>query len=167
MGESKDEFIRVLKLQIKLASELYIHQCKEGWEKSQERRAKWENGEAFEDGSEEDTSKEEDEDAYESSFIDDSEIQDDPPSPKPEKSKKPEKKSKKKKNQRLYRYLKVDSKADDGILRSQYKKLSRKWHPDKNKSAEAGEIMKNVTLAYRILINPVHRSHYGESDIFS
>lgn len=169
MDGSKDELIRVIKLQIKFASELYIHQCKEGWKKSQERREEWENGEAFEDV-EEDTkaSKEEDEDAYESSFIDDSEIQDDPPSPKPEKkSKKSEKKSKKKKNQRLYTYLKVDSKADDSLLRRQYKKLSREYHPDKNKSAEAGEVMKNITLAYRILINPTYRSHYGKSAKFS
>ena len=40
--------------------------------------------------------------------------------------------------------------SNDVLLR-QYKKLSREWHPDKNSSQEAEEIMKNITMAYRIL----------------
>ena len=146
---NKEELLTLIKLQVNHASNLYIHKCKEENQKSQNRRRAWENGEAFEEENEDDT-----EDSYDSSFIDDSE--DHPPSPKAKKTKK------KKNNQRLYGYLKVDTKADDVLLRRQYKQLSREWHPDKNESAEAEEIMKNITLAYRILSDRVQRSLYGK-----
>ena len=149
-----------MRQQCKLAAQLYIHQCKEENQKSQKGRRAWENGEAFEheEENEEDTEGRNGDDSYDSSFIDDSEIPNDhPPSPKPKKSKK-----KSKNNHRLYGYLKVNQTANNEMLRSQYKKLSRQWHPDKNPSKEAEEIMKNITMAYRILSDRVERSRWGE-----
>ena len=155
MQQNKQELIQLIQLQMKLATKLYIHEEQEEYRKSQHQKFKYENGQGFE--------SEEDSDSYDSSFIDDTEEQNEQPSPE----KKPSKKKKKIDNTRLYNYLEVKPNVNIEKLRSQYKKLSRQWHPDKNKSPHAEERMKSITLAYRVLSDSTERSRYGKSVNFS
>merc|ERR1711862_791316 len=54
-------------------------------------------------------------------------------------------------------YLKLmDVKISDDVLKrvtKRYRKLSRKWHPDKNKSKGAKERFVKISQAYKILSN--------------
>ena len=53
----------------------------------------------------------------------------------------------------------VDSTADD--IKTAYRKLARKYHPDVNKTPEAINLFKDVIEAYKILSNPVEREKYN------
>ena len=68
---------------------------------------------------------------------------------------------KKKKQQNLYYLLGVTKDADTAAIKSAYKKLALKWHPDKNQgSEEATEMFKSISEAYAILSNPQRRKRY-------
>ncbi len=47
--------------------------------------------------------------------------------------------------------LGVDEDADFKVKRKAYFKLAHKWHPDRNKSPEAGQVFKLINHAYQIL----------------
>ena len=63
----------------------------------------------------------------------------------------------------LYNTLKVREDAPPEIIRAAYKALSGMYHPDKNSSPEANELMQKINNAYRILRDPEMRARYDES----
>jgi len=50
-----------------------------------------------------------------------------------------------------YEILGVDKSASDAEIKSAYKKMALKWHPDRNKTAEAEAKFKEVNEAYEVL----------------
>src|ERR671924_409865 len=57
-----------------------------------------------------------------------------------------------------YRILSVDRKADDKTIKSAYRKLARKYHPDVNKGQDAR--FKEINEAYEVLSDPEKRRRY-------
>src|SRR5438876_176769 len=57
-----------------------------------------------------------------------------------------------------YRILGVDRKADDKTIKSAYRKLARKYHPDVNKGQDAS--FKEINEAYEVLSDPEKRRRY-------
>lgn len=54
----------------------------------------------------------------------------------------------------------VDPKADTSAIKRKYYILARKYHPDKNDSAEAAEKFKEIAEAYQVLSDPQLRAKY-------
>eukprot|EP00092_Neocalanus_flemingeri_P092946 GFUD01118069.1.p1 GENE.GFUD01118069.1~~GFUD01118069.1.p1 ORF type:complete len:330 (-),score=92.17 GFUD01118069.1:93-1082(-) len=70
------------------------------------------------------------------------------------------------KETRFYDVLEVDPDADVATLKMSYRKLARKYHPDKN--PDAGDIFKEISMVYDVLSNPDRRRLYdmvGEQGI--
>ena len=61
-----------------------------------------------------------------------------------------------------YRTLGVASDADDDTIRTEYRKLARRYHPDVNSEAGAEERFKEISEAYSVLSDPDKRSAYDE-----
>jgi molecular chaperone DnaJ len=60
-----------------------------------------------------------------------------------------------------YEILGVDKNATQEEIKKAYRKLSLKWHPDKNQgSKEAEEKFKEISKAYQILSDPETRNTY-------
>lgn len=59
-----------------------------------------------------------------------------------------------------YEVLGLDKGATPSDVKSQYRKLALKFHPDRNKSAEAAEHFKEVSEAYAVLSDPKKRALY-------
>jgi DnaJ-class molecular chaperone len=59
-----------------------------------------------------------------------------------------------------YRILGVDRTADDKAIKSAYRKLARKHHPDVAKGKDAGDRFREVTEAYEVLSDPEKRRRY-------
>jgi DnaJ-class molecular chaperone len=59
-----------------------------------------------------------------------------------------------------YRILGVDRSADDKAIKSAYRKLARRYHPDVAKGKDAGERFREVTEAYEVLSDPEKRRRY-------
>jgi len=60
-----------------------------------------------------------------------------------------------------YELLEVSRDADDGTLKSSYRKLAMKWHPDKNPGDAAAEArFKQISQAYDCLKDPQKRAAY-------
>src|ERR1044071_1958433 len=59
-----------------------------------------------------------------------------------------------------YRILGVDRSADDKTIKSAYRKLARKYHPDVAKGKDAGDRFREVTEAYEVLSDPEKRRRY-------
>jgi len=59
-----------------------------------------------------------------------------------------------------YRVLGVDRKADDKAIKSAYRRLARKHHPDVSKGAGAAEKFKEINEAYEVLSDPEKRRRY-------
>src|SRR5690554_3918238 len=63
----------------------------------------------------------------------------------------------------LYEILGVSPDADDDVIKSEYRKLARKYHPDTNPgNADAEETFKKVTGAFEVLKDPEKRKRYDE-----
>lgn len=56
-----------------------------------------------------------------------------------------------------YKVLKVDPSADDEIIAAAFRVMSKKYHPDVNKSAEAQALMQQINRAYDMLKDPEKR----------
>ena len=60
-----------------------------------------------------------------------------------------------------YRILKVSPKASNTEIKSAYRKLARKMHPDVNGGSEsAARDFSQIAKAYQILSNPQERAYY-------
>lgn len=59
-----------------------------------------------------------------------------------------------------YEILGVNVDSTTLEIKSAYRRLARKYHPDVNKSPDAIEIFKDITLAYETLSNPKEREKY-------
>jgi hypothetical protein len=61
-----------------------------------------------------------------------------------------------------YEILDVPKTASDKTIAAAYKKLAFQYHPDRNRSPEATEIMQQINVAYETLRNPQKRALYDE-----
>ena len=61
-----------------------------------------------------------------------------------------------------YEILGVDKKANQKEIKSAYRRLALKWHPDKNKSAEAEKKFKQINQAFEVLSDPDKRQQYDQ-----
>lgn len=59
-----------------------------------------------------------------------------------------------------YEILGIPRDADEQAIKKAYHKLAMQWHPDRNKSPEAGERFKEIATAYAILKDPQKRARY-------
>jgi len=59
-----------------------------------------------------------------------------------------------------YRTLGVDKNADEKTIKSAYRRLARKYHPDVAKTKDAGERFKEIGEAYEVLSDPQKRQRY-------
>lgn len=67
---------------------------------------------------------------------------------------------------KLYKILGVNDNATENELKSQYRKLARKYHPDLNKdNKEAADKFKEVSAAYEILGDKEKRKKYDNNEI--
>ncbi len=68
-----------------------------------------------------------------------------------------------------YEVLDIARTANADEIRSSYKQLARKWHPDKNLDdpALAAERFKEVQQAYEVLSDPNERSWYAYCEIIN
>ena len=65
--------------------------------------------------------------------------------------------------QDFYELLGVDRSADSGTLKSAYRKLAMKYHPDRNPGDKSAEKkFKKVSEAYEVLSNPEKKSAYDQ-----
>jgi curved DNA-binding protein CbpA len=60
-------------------------------------------------------------------------------------------------NQEYYEGLGIPRDADQRAIQDPYRRLAMKWHPYRNKSAEAGERFKRMATAYAIRSDPKKR----------
>lgn len=63
-------------------------------------------------------------------------------------------------NKNYYEILEVDIEADFAQIKSAYRRLARKYHPDINKEEGSIDKFKMITLAYETLSNPQEREKY-------
>jgi molecular chaperone DnaJ len=61
-----------------------------------------------------------------------------------------------------YEVIGVDKNASPSEIKSQYRKLALKFHPDRNKSSEAPEHFKEISEAYAILSDSEKRKLYDQ-----
>jgi DnaJ-class molecular chaperone len=66
-----------------------------------------------------------------------------------------------------YEVLGVGKNATDAELKSAYRKLALKWHPDRNKETGAETKFKEVNEAYEVLSNPQKKSQYNQPNPFT
>jgi len=59
-----------------------------------------------------------------------------------------------------YRILGVARSADDKAIKSAYRKLARKYHPDVAKGKDSGDRFREITEAYEVLSDPEKRHRY-------
>lgn len=59
-----------------------------------------------------------------------------------------------------YEILGVNRDADSAAIKSAYRKLARKYHPDVNKTKEAEEKFKDINEAYEVLSDKAKRQRY-------
>ena len=59
-----------------------------------------------------------------------------------------------------YEILGVSRDADNSAIKSAYRKLARKYHPDVNKTKEAEEKFKDINEAYEVLSDKAKRQRY-------
>ncbi len=62
-----------------------------------------------------------------------------------------------------YDNLKVRRDAPVGVIKTSYRKLSQKYHPDRNPDPSALEIMKLINLAWDVLSDPERRARHDRA----
>ena len=61
-----------------------------------------------------------------------------------------------------YEVIGVSKQASQDEIKSQYRKLALKFHPDRNKSPEAADHFKEISEAYAVLSDPKKRQLYDQ-----
>ncbi len=61
-----------------------------------------------------------------------------------------------------YEVLGVSKTSSPDEVKQQYRKLALKFHPDRNKSSEAGEHFKEISEAYAVISNPEKKQIYDQ-----
>ena len=61
-----------------------------------------------------------------------------------------------------YTILHVSKTANRDEIKSQFRKLAKKWHPDRKKSDDAEKKMAEINTAYEVLSNPKRRKIYDQ-----
>ncbi len=61
-----------------------------------------------------------------------------------------------------YKTLGLESSADEKAIKTAYRKLARKYHPDVSKEKDAEDKFKEVAEAYEVLKSPEKRAEYDE-----
>ena len=61
-----------------------------------------------------------------------------------------------------YEILGVDADADDKAIKTAYRKLARKYHPDVSEHGDAEAQFKEVSEAYEVLKDSAKRAEYNE-----
>ena len=62
-----------------------------------------------------------------------------------------------------YKVLGVDSDADEATIKTAYRKLARKYHPDVNKDAGAEDKFKEIAEAYHVLKDSERRAEFDDN----
>lgn len=62
----------------------------------------------------------------------------------------------------FYDVLGLNKTATAAEIKSAYRKLALKWHPDRNKEKDASEKFKEINEAYEVLSSPEKRSKYDQ-----
>lgn len=62
----------------------------------------------------------------------------------------------------FYDILGLTKSASAAEIKSAYRKLALKWHPDRNKEKDATEKFKEINEAYEVLSNPEKKSKYDQ-----
>jgi len=65
-----------------------------------------------------------------------------------------------------YKILEVGKNASQDDIKKSYRKLAKKWHPDKNKSEGSDEKFKEITEAYEILSDEKKRMIYDKNGYY-
>ena len=152
-----DEFLALLKLTTIHVKKMVIHRGHKAYKKDQQRRRYWgmDQEESVEDPEDYDTEEEfdTDEDEYDLNdpFINDGETEDYAESSEEEET-----------SFELYRLLELQKEATQDQVKISYRRLALIWHPDKNKSPEAEQRMKQINKAYQVLSDKKKRKEYGE-----
>ena len=61
-----------------------------------------------------------------------------------------------------YAILQIEKNADQNEIKSQFRMLAKKWHPDKKQSDNAEKKMAQINMAYEVLSNPKRRKMYDQ-----
>ena len=61
-----------------------------------------------------------------------------------------------------YEVVGISKTASQNEIKSQYRKLALKFHPDRNKSPEAADHFKEISEAYAVLSDPKKRQLYDQ-----
>ena len=61
-----------------------------------------------------------------------------------------------------YVILQIEKTASQDVIKNQFRKLAKKWHPDKKQGDDAEKKMARINMAYEILSNPKRRKMYDQ-----
>ena len=61
-----------------------------------------------------------------------------------------------------YAILQIQATATQNEIKSQFRKLAKKWHPDRKQSDDAEEKMAQINTAYEVLSDPKRRKMYDQ-----
>ena len=61
-----------------------------------------------------------------------------------------------------YAILQIQKSASQNEVKTQFRKLAKKWHPDRKQSDDAEKKMAQINTAYEVLSNPQRRKMYDQ-----
>ena len=61
-----------------------------------------------------------------------------------------------------YKILRIQKNANQTEIKNQYRRLAKKWHPDREKSPDAERKMMLINMAYEVMSKPKRRKMYDQ-----